>query len=169
MARQGGSCIGSGRSCPWNDDGVPLQFCRCSAGSPPASELVAALLEEYDVIAGRALSGGPSATPSDFSPPGGVFVVGFLDGVPACCGGVKALGDGTGELKRMYVVPEFRERGFARALIRALEDAARDLGHRVMRLDSTSSTWPIYEGAGYHKIPDYNDNPHADFWGEKRL
>ena len=133
------------RWCPWNDVGVPLEFRRCSAGKPPASELMAALLEEYDVIAGRALSGGPSATPSDFSPPGGVFVVGFLDGVPACCGGVKALGDGAGELKRMYVVPEFRARGFARALIRALEDAARDLGHRVMRLDSTTSTWPIYE------------------------
>jgi GNAT superfamily N-acetyltransferase len=84
-------------------------------------------------------------------------------------GGVKALGDGAGEIKRMYVVPEFRGRGFARALIQALEDAARDLGHRVMRLDSTSATWPVYQAAGYREITDYNDNPHADFWGEKRL
>jgi hypothetical protein len=46
------------------------------------SELIDAVLDEYDVIAGRALSGGPSAMPSDFSPPGGAFVVGFLDGMP---------------------------------------------------------------------------------------
>ena len=127
------------------------------------------MLGEYDVIAGRALSGGPSATSSDFAPPGGAFVVGFLDGVPACGGGVKALGHGACEIKRMYVVPEFRGRGFARALIQALENTARDLGHRVVRLDSTSATWPIYQAAGYREIADYNDNPHADFWGEKRL
>ena len=148
---------------------MPLEFRRCDAGRPPASELIDALLDEYDVVAGRALRGGPSATRSDFSPPGGAFVVGFLDGTPACCGGVKALGDDVGEIKRMYVVPEFRGRGLAYALIQALEDAARELGHRVMRLDSTSATWPIYQAAGYREIADYNDNPHADFWGEKRL
>ena len=149
--------------------GVPLEFRRCDAGRAPASELVDALLDEYDVIAGRELRGGPSASPADFSPPGGAFVVGLLDGVPACCGGVKALGGGAGEIKRMYVVPGFRGRGLARALVRALEDTARDLGHRVMRLDSTSATWPLYQAAGYREIADYNDNPHADFWGEKRL
>jgi GNAT superfamily N-acetyltransferase len=148
---------------------VPLEFRRCDAGRPPASELIDALLDEYDVVAGRALRGGPSATRSDFSAPGGAFVVGFLDGTPACCGGVKALGDDVGEIKRMYVVPAFRGRGLASALIQALEDAARELGHGVMRLDSTSATWPIYQAAGYREIADYNDNPHADFWGEKRL
>jgi GNAT superfamily N-acetyltransferase len=148
---------------------VALEFRRCDAGRPPASELIEAVLDEYDAVAGRALRGGPSATPSDFSPPGGAFVVGFLDGVPICSGGIKALGDDVGEIKRMYVVPEFRGRGFVRALIGALEDTARDLGHRVMRLDSTSATWPIYRAAGYREIADYNDNPHADIWGEKRL
>jgi GNAT superfamily N-acetyltransferase len=148
---------------------VALRFRRCDAGRPPASRLIDAVLEEYDAIAARALTGGPSATRSDFSPPGGAFVVGFLDGVPACGGGVKALGDGVAEIKRMYVVPEFRGRGFAQALIQALEDTARDLGHGVMRLDSVSATWPIYRAAGYREIADYNDNPHADVWAEKAL
>jgi hypothetical protein len=74
----------------WDHRAVPLEFRRCDAGRPPASELIDALLDEYDVIAGRELRGGPSAEPSDFAPPGGAFVVGFLDGIPACCGGVKA-------------------------------------------------------------------------------
>jgi GNAT superfamily N-acetyltransferase len=146
-----------------------IEFRHCDAGSPPASELLDALHEEYDAMAGTALTGGPSATPEDFSPPGGAFLVGFVDGVPACCGGVKALGGGAGEIKRMYVVPAFRGRGLARALIAALEDAARELGHTVMRLDSVSRTWAMYRAAGYREIADYNDNPHADHWGEKRL
>ena len=148
---------------------MALEFLRCDAAQPPASELLGALLDEYDAVAGRALTGGPSATAADFSPPGGAFVVGFADGEPACCGGIKALGDGAAELKRMYVAPGFRGRGFAHALLTELEHTARAIGHRVVRLDSTSATWPIYLAAGYRPIADYNQNPHAEHWGEKRL
>jgi GNAT superfamily N-acetyltransferase len=148
---------------------VSLEFRRCDAATPPASDLIAAVLDEYDVLAGRPLFGGPSATPADFSPPGGAFVVGFVDGVPACGGGVKALGGGAAEVKRMYVVPPFRGQGLARVLLPELERVAREPGHRLMRLDSVSATWPIYRAQGYREIGDYNDNPHADRWGEKPL
>jgi GNAT superfamily N-acetyltransferase len=148
---------------------VATEFRRCDAARPPASELIDAVLAEYDEVAGRALSGGPSATPEDFSPPGGAYVVGFVDGVPACGGGIKALPGRKAELKRMYVAPPFRGQGLGRALLAALEDAARELGHRAVRLDSQAATWPLYRSAGYAEIPDYNDNPHADHWGEKPL
>src|SRR5688500_5533246 len=112
----------------WDRGRVALEFRQCDAGRPPASELIDALLVEYDVIAGRSLHGGPSAEPRDFAPPGGAFLVGYLDDAAACCGGVKDLGDGIAEIKRMYVVPEFRGQGVARALIEALERTARELG-----------------------------------------
>ena len=69
----------------------------------------------------------------------------------------------------MYVAPSFRGRGLAPVLMAAVEDAARDLGHRTIRLDSQFATWPIYRAAGYRQVEDYNHNPHADIWGEKRL
>ena len=149
---------------------MPLVFRRSDPATAPASTLIAEVLAEYDVVAGRHLTGGPSATAADFSPPGGVYLVGLTDdGEAACGGGIKALGDGLAEIKRFYVAPAFRGRGFARALLAALEDEARRLGHRTVRLDSTRPTWPMFVAAGYHEVADYNGNPHATVWGEKHL
>ncbi len=149
---------------------MPIAFRRCDPTAPPASELIAAILAEYDVVAGGHLTGGPSATDEDFSPPGGAYLVGFdEEGEAACGGGVKALGAGVAEIKRFYVVPAFRGRGLARELLGALEDEARRLGHHTVRLDTTTPTWPMYLSAGYREVGDYNENPHATVWGEKDL
>jgi len=128
-----------------------------------------AVLAEYDAVAGRPLRGGPSATPADFAPPRGAYVVGFVEGLAACGGGVKDLGHAAAELKRMYVVPRFRGFGLGRALLGALETTARDLGYERVRLDSQAATWQLYASSGYSEIADYNANPHADHWGEKVL
>jgi GNAT superfamily N-acetyltransferase len=150
---------------------VPIEFLPCDAARPPASELIAATVAGYDetyTFRGE----GPSATPADFSPPAGVYLVGMLDGAPACGGGVKALGEGIAEIKRMYVIPELRGRGIGRELLAALEDVARDLGHAVVRLDTAAHPPRLrrmYLAAGYREIADYNGNPYAAFWGEKPL
>jgi GNAT superfamily N-acetyltransferase len=149
---------------------MSVTFRRCDPAVSPASDLIAAILAEYDLVAGRSLSGGPSATPADFSAPGGAYLIGFDEsGEAACGGGIKDLGDGVAEIKRFYVVPAFRGRGLARALLAALEDEARRLGHRTVRLDATTPTWPMYLAAGYREVTDYNANPHATIWGEKDL
>jgi len=72
----------------------------------------------------------------------------------------------------MYVTPDMRSRGVARRLLAALEDLARDLGYSVVRLDTGASqahALALYPSAGYFEIDDYNGNPHASYWGEKRL
>ena len=151
-----------------------LRFEPVPADAPPATDLVAAMVAEMATLYGRIdVPGMPSATPADFAPPRGTFLVGFDgDGAPVCGGGVKPLGDGAAEIKRMYVVPAARRRGFARALLGALEDAARDLGYDVVRLD-TGPRQPhaqaMYEAAGYRSIGNFNANPVASYWGEKRL
>jgi GNAT superfamily N-acetyltransferase len=72
----------------------------------------------------------------------------------------------------MYVVPAARGRGLGRALLAALEELALDMGYAVARLD-TGAKQPgaqrMYERAGYEPVADYNGNPYASYWGEKRL
>ena len=87
-------------------------------------------------------------------------------------GGLRRLGDGVAEIKRMYVRPEARSRGVAAALLRTLEEAAAALGYACTRLDTGPkqvTAQRLYRGAGYVEIAPYNDNPFACFWGEKRL
>ena len=152
---------------------MPLDHSVVPADEPPACDLVEAMVAELAQFYGRIdRAGMPSATAADFAPPGGRFLV-LYEGLEAvACGGVKRLGDGLGEIKRMYVVPHARGRGVARALLEALEDAARDLGHARVRLD-TGARQPharaLYESAGYVEIPDYNGNPAASYWAEKPL
>jgi GNAT superfamily N-acetyltransferase len=115
----------------------------------------------------------PKAGPAELGPPGGTFLVGYTpDGVAVCGGGLKRLPDGACEIKRMYVVPDVRGRGVARALLAALEDAARRLGYRVARLDTghrQAHAQRMYEAQGYRRIANFNGNPVATFFGEKQL
>jgi GNAT superfamily N-acetyltransferase len=152
-----------------DDTEVQIEFRTVDAGVAPARELLAAMeaemLELYP-----AMSAMPLATAEDFSPPGGAYLVGFADGTPVCGGGLKRLDHEAAEIKRMYVAPAARRQGLARRLLGALEDAARERGYRIVRLD-TGARQPhakaLYTASGYVEISDYNDNPWAAYWGEK--
>lgn len=114
----------------------------------------------------------PPLLPAELRAPGGAYYVGFVGTEPVAGGGLRRLGDGTAEIKRMYVRPEFRSRGLAAQLLRRLEDAATVLGYVSTRLDTGPkqvTAQRLYRAAGYTEIAPYNDNPFACFWGEKRL
>lgn len=135
------------------------------------ASMVAEMADLYDGLDLNA-PGMPKAGPADLGPPGGTYLVGYRHGVPVCGGGLKPLPDGACEIKRMYVVPQARRAGVARALLSALEDAARGLGYRVARLD-TGARQPhaiaLYEASGYRRCHNFNGNPAAAFHGEKQL
>jgi GNAT superfamily N-acetyltransferase len=154
-------------------DDSDVTFERTDAGAPPASDLLEAMITELTPLYGRIdVPHAPSATPADFAPPGGSFLVGRENGQAVCCGGIKGLPDGACEIKRMYVEPQARGRGIAKQLLVALEDEARALGYTVARLD-TGPQQPhaerMYRAAGYAEIGNFNANPFASYWGEKRL
>ena len=94
------------------------------------------------------------------------------DGRWVGCAGLRPLGGGVAELKRMYVAPEARGTGLGRRLLSEVEAAARERGYTRVRLD-TGEPMPeaqaLYRSAGYREIPDYNGNPAATYWAEKEL
>src|SRR5262245_57412221 len=57
------------------------------------------------------------------------FYVIRADGTPAGCGGIQFFDEGFGELKRMYVRPQYRGNGLARKLLEELENRARARGY----------------------------------------
>jgi len=110
--------------------------------------------------------------PEEMVPPEGVFVLVVDGGRVVAGGGVRRLGPGVGEIKRMFVVPDARGQGHARRLLEGLEEAAVDLGYERLRLDTAQSmttAMGLYRRSGYVDIPDYNGNSYASFWGEKAL
>jgi drug/metabolite transporter (DMT)-like permease/GNAT superfamily N-acetyltransferase len=109
---------------------------------------------------------------AEYVEPDGTFLVMYRGDQAVGCGGVRSLGDGVGEVKRMYVVPGARGQGHGRRLLEALEAEARRLGFTRIRLDTAETlreAQALYDAAGYHQIPDYNGNSAAAYWYEKDL
>ena len=105
-------------------------------------------------------------------PPRGAFIVAFGDGEPVACGGIQRIGDGVGEIKRTWVHDDWRGAGLGSRLVRRLEDVARSLGYRIVRLDTNAALKEaigMYERTGYVPIARYNDNPFATHFFEKTL
>jgi GNAT superfamily N-acetyltransferase len=123
-----------------------------------AADLAGELLERH----GRPGSGSEPPV-SDFDPPDGAFVVGYEVGEPVACGGVCRYDERTGEIRRMYVVPAARGRGFSHAILAALEGAARKLGYEAIRLETGNrqhEAIALYRSSGYEPIERYG--PYVD-------
>ncbi len=153
-------------------DAGELEFRIFDPARPPASDLLAAMEAELTRIYGTT---GPKGVPlrhDELAPPSGAYVVAFVGEEPVGGGGIREIGPGLGEVKRMYVVPSWRGRGVARRLLAALEREASALGFVRVRLDTGTAQADarhIYETSGYRPIADYNGNRRAAFWGEKLL
>jgi GNAT superfamily N-acetyltransferase len=150
-----------------------LHFEIADPATEPATRLLSAMTEELNTVyeTDDRLDL-PALDRRELSPPGGAYLVGWLYDEGVAGGGLRRLGPGLVEIKRMYVRPDWRRRGIAAALLAALEATARDLGYERVRLD-TGPRQPhaqrLYRASGYVDIPSYNDNPYASYWGEKDL
>jgi GNAT superfamily N-acetyltransferase len=67
------------------------------------------------------------------------FFVLRVQGETAVCGGLKLFGCEYGEIKRMYVRPQFRGRGFGQLILDRLAEFARAQGVTLLRLEPSSS------------------------------
>jgi ribosomal protein S18 acetylase RimI-like enzyme len=86
------------------------------------------------------------------------FFVLRVDGAPAGCGGIKLEGTHYGELKRMYVRPQYRGGGLAKRLVAHLADHARAHGVTLLRLETgvhQHAAIALYERLGIRRIPPF--------------
>jgi putative acetyltransferase len=93
------------------------------------------------------------------------FFVLRSDGAPAACGGIKLVGSEYGEVKRMYVRPQFRGMGFGALMLDHLAGYTHSHGIALLRLETgihQHAAISLYERMGFRRIPPfgpYTDDP----------
>jgi len=103
---------------------------------------------------------GPNLKPEHLEDGRGTFLVARDGGRAVGCGAIRVLDPMSAEVKRMYVEPELRGKGVGRAVMMALEAAARRLGVQRLVLETgvhQDAAIALYERAGFTRI---------DCWGE---
>lgn len=128
---------------------------------------VRALFREYERSQGQSpcfagfaeeLDGLPGA----YAAPDGALLLAVVDGRAVGVVAVRPLGDGTAEMRRLFVRPDTRGGGIGRRLAEAALAAARTAGHRVLRLETLSSMTAarsLYEALGFREVAPYVTKP----------
>jgi GNAT superfamily N-acetyltransferase len=103
-----------------------------------------------------------ASLPGYYAPPRGRLLL-ASDGVEAAgCVALRPIEEGACELKRMYVRPKYRGQGLGKALGQATIAEARQIGYRLIRLDTadflSTARW-IYSSLGFREANPYYEAP----------
>lgn len=124
--------------------------------APEARQLIAALDDDLNQrYPGMPVHG---IDADEFRTAGGYFTVVWQNGEAVACGAFRPLDATSAELKRVYVPAKMRGQGIASAVVAHLENAARERGFGVMKLE-TGKQQPealaLYRKLGYADIPPF--------------
>ena len=142
----------------------------------PASLKARELIEKLDgYLAGLYPAESNHLLPVDaLRQPSVTFLTASVDGAVAGCGAFVNQDGEYAEIKRMFVLPEFRGLKLGRRILGELEKLARASGLELARLE-TGVNQPeallLFEKAGYHHrgpFGDYSEDPLSIFM-EKKL
>jgi GNAT superfamily N-acetyltransferase len=101
----------------------PLSFVQLDPAHPDAAMLLARLNADLQTLTGS--DGSASFDVQDVREPGAAFLVAYRGNQPVACGGFRALGSRTAEIKRVYA----QVHGAGAPLLRALETLAAQAGY----------------------------------------
>ena len=97
----------------------------------------------------------------EFNPPEGRLLLAEYESRIAGSAGLRKVGAGVGEIKRMYVRPDHRGKGIGRSLFEECIKAARQNGYLTIRLDTArfmKEAHALYRSAGFHDIEPYAES-----------
>lgn len=112
--------------------------------------------------------------PAPYAPPEGCLLLARSAGAAVGVVGLKPLSVGIAEIKRLYVVPEWRGAGVGQMLARRAVASAEAKGYQRVRLDTHRPTMAgamaLYRALGFREIPPYGPNPGGEIaFFEKQL
>jgi GNAT superfamily N-acetyltransferase len=96
-----------------------------------------------------------------FSPPHGRLLLVTVDSNVVGLGCLRKIGDGIGEIKRMYIQPKFRGKGYGRELMESLYQEAKKIGYYCLRLDSVDfmkAAHGLYRSFGFKEREPYPES-----------
>lgn len=134
------------------------------AVAPEPIAIARALFQEYANAIGTDLEyqgfvAELAALPAPYTPPDGALFIAYVNGEVAGCAALRPLPDGTGEMKRLYVRPNYRSAGLGNRLVAAVIDAARQARFQELHLDtlpSMTSAQMLYRKLGFVETAPYH-------------
>jgi GNAT superfamily N-acetyltransferase len=100
--------------------------------------------------------------PGEYAPPGGRLAIAIIDGRAAGCVALRRVDADRAEAKRLYVRPEFRDRGIGRALLYWVIEQARAAGYRELVGDTMpvmAKALAMYDRMGFERTGPYGEKP----------
>ena len=95
---------------------------------------------------------------TSIEPPQGIIYMVEIEGNVIGMGALRKLEERVGEIKRMYIRPEYRGRGLGKQLLRKLLEKAREFGYSILRLDTAdfmTVAQNIYRSEGFTERDEY--------------
>ena len=104
-----------------------------------------------------------AALPGAYAQPQGDILLAKKGDHVLGCVALKRLEDGIAEIKRLYVRPQARGQGVARALVAAMLAEAAKLGYGEVKLDTLpqmEGAIALYRSFGFVNVPAYGSHPY---------
>jgi len=132
-----------------------ITFTRTIFSNPDFRNFIVALDNEY-VVRYPFMAG--ISNPFNIMDERARVMLAYDNEMPVACGAFRPVDEKTIEVKRMYTLPQSRNQGIGKRVLRELENWAREQGYSVSILE-TGINQPeaiaAYEKSGYVRIPKF--------------